>query len=124
MTGQKYNKRRIGACCERIAGAYLEKRGYRIVRYNFRCRTGEIDIIARDGEYIVFCEVKYRAGTKKGHPLEAVGLKKQKVISKCAAYYLVAEHLTDVPCRFDVVGIEGNKITLVKNAFEYAGRFL
>lgn len=122
MAGQKYNKRRIGARCEQEAGAYLEKQGYRIVRYNFRCRTGEIDIIAWDGEYLVFCEVKYRSGTATGHPLEAVGLKKQKVISKCAAYYLVTEHLGDVPCRFDVVGIEGNKITLVKNAFEYAGR--
>lgn len=122
MAGQKYNKRQIGARHEQEAGAYLERRGYRIVRYNYRCRMGEIDIIAWDGECLVFCEVKYRAGAAKGHPLEAVGLRKQAVISRCAAYYLVSEHLGDVPCRFDVVGIEGKEVTLVKNAFEYAGR--
>ncbi len=122
MAGQKYNKREIGARREREAGAYLEGLGYRIVRYNFRCRTGAVDIIACDGDCLVFCEVKYRAGSAKGHPLEAVGTGKQKTISRCASYYLVSEHLGDVPCRFDVVGIEGKEITLIKNAFEYAGR--
>ena len=83
------NKRKIGEKYERRAGAYLEEKGYEILEYNFRCRSGEIDIIARDGEYLVFCEVKYRAGNGKGHPAEAVGFRKQSVISKCALYYMV-----------------------------------
>lgn len=122
MAVQRYNKRRIGSEYEKKAGEYLISQGYEIVEYNFRCRMGEIDLIAKDGEYLVFCEVKYRAGTAKGHPAEAVGIQKQKVISKCAAYYLMTRHLSGVPCRFDIVGVEGREITLIKNAFEYIGR--
>lgn len=121
MTFQKYNKRQIGSLYEKRAGEYLLKCGYEILEYNFRCRLGEIDIIARDGNYLVFCEVKYRAGKGAGHPLEAVDVRKQRVISKCAAYYLKIKNLYDIPCRFDVVSIEGETISLVKNAFEYIG---
>lgn len=122
MSGERYNRRRIGGRYERIAGEYLISRGYKILEYNFRCRTGEIDIIARDGEYLVFCEVKYRGSPAMGHPSEAVGVRKQQVISQCAAYYLMKRRLTEVPCRFDVVCVEGGEIILIKNAFEYAGR--
>ncbi len=122
MTVQRYNKRWIGSEYEKKAGEYLISQGYEIVEYNFRCRIGEIDLIARDGEYLVFCEVKYRAGAAKGHPAEAVGIRKQRVISKCAAYYLTTRHLPGISCRFDVVSVEGNEITLIKNAFDYAGR--
>lgn len=122
MTVQRRNKRQIGAQYEKKAGEYLAARGYEIVEYNFHCRMGEIDIIARDGEYLVFCEVKYRIGAEKGHPAEAVGLRKQQVISKCAAYYLMTRQLFGVPCRFDVVSVEGKEMILIKNAFDYAGR--
>lgn len=122
MAVRKYNNRQTGAEYERKAGEYLAERGYEILKYNFRCRMGEIDIVARDGEYLVFCEVKYRARPGKGHPSEAVDRRKQQVISKCAAYYLMSERRTDIPCRFDVVSVEGNEITLIKDAFEYAGR--
>lgn len=121
MTVQRYNKRRIGSEYEKKAGEFLISQGYEIVEYNFRCRMGEIDLIARDGEYLVFCEVKYRKGAAKGHPAEAVGIRKQRVISKCAAYYLMTRHLPGVSCRFDVVSVEGRETTLIKNAFEYAG---
>ena len=67
-----YNTRKIGTEYERKAGAYLEAKGYVIQEYNFRCRMGEIDIIARDGKCLVFCEVKYRSGPGSGHPAEAV----------------------------------------------------
>ncbi len=121
MTENKYNRRRIGGQYERVAGEYLTSLGYEIVEYNFRCRRGEIDIIARDGDYLVFCEVKYRKDSAMGHPLEAVGMRKQQVISACAAYYLLKKGLLDVPCRFDVVSVAGREITLVRNAFLYAG---
>ena len=54
------NRRRTGTKYEKIAGEFLEKQGYRILEYNFRCRYAEIDIVAKDGEYLVFCEVKFR----------------------------------------------------------------
>lgn len=115
-----YNKREIGTRYEMLAGAYLESQGYHVREYNYRCKLGEIDLIAEDGEYLVFCEVKYRMGTGSGYAAEAVDHRKQKIISRCALHYLMVKHLADVPCRFDVVSIQGNDITLYKNAFEYA----
>ena len=113
------NKRKIGTDYERAAGRYLEKKGYRILEYNYRYRRGEIDIIAMDGAYLVFCEVKYRADLRCGYPAEAVDRKKQRPISKCACFYMTSHGLLDVPCRFDVVSVEDQKITLYQNAFDY-----
>ena len=114
-----YNKRQIGTEKEKIAGAYLEKNGYEIIEYNFRCRQGEIDIIAKDGEYLVFCEVKYRSGTESGFPLEAIDYKKQRIISRCALFYITKHGLADVPCRFDAISVTDTEITIIKNAFDY-----
>ena len=80
-------------------------------------RAGEIDLIAKDGEYLVFCEVKYRSDGRKGSPLEAVGAGKQRTIFRCAMFYLTEHHMGNVPCRFDVVGIEGTEVVHIKNAF-------
>lgn len=113
------NKRKIGAEYEKIAGAYLEKQGYEILEYNYGSRQGEVDIIAKDGEYLVFCEVKYRATQQSGHPSEAVNYKKQKALSKCALYYIMKKKIEEAPCRFDVISICGEKITLLKNAFDF-----
>lgn len=118
------NKRKIGEKYERRAGAYLAERGYEILEYNFRCRTGEIDVVARDGEYLVFCEVKYRADHEKGHPAEAVGFRKQQAISRCALYYMKSHGLSDAACRFDVVSFEGDTATLYQDAFDYAGGWM
>ena len=112
------NRRAVGTWYERKAGEYLEAHGYEIMQYNYRCKKGEIDLIARDGEYLVFCEVKYISDSGKGHPGEAVDLRKQRVISQCAMYYLLEKGISDMPCRFDVVGIEGERITLFQNAFD------
>lgn len=116
---QQTNKRSVGARYEREAGAYLEKLGCQIIEYNYRCKLGEIDLVAKDGVYLVFCEVKYRSGAKKGHPMEAVDYRKQRIISKCAMHYLMEHGLTEVPCRFDVVGIAGSEIIHLKDAFDY-----
>lgn len=76
--------------------------------------------MARDGAYLVFVEVKFRQDARKGLPLEAVGYWKQKVISKIAKQYLVSHyHTLDIACRFDVVGIMGEEIIWIKQAFEY-----
>ena len=91
-----------------------------MLRYNYRCRFGEIDLIARDGEYLVFVEVKYRKDNSSGYSLAAVNPAKQKTICKVARYFLTVEyHNVDIPCRFDVAGIDGDEIHWVKNAFEY-----
>lgn len=127
---KKWNNRQIGTRYEQAAGAYLESLGYRVVEYNYRCRLGEIDIIARDGEYLVFCEVKYRTDESKGMPAEAVDVRKQRIISKCALYYITSHGLSYLPCRFDVIGILGREdagrksvptIQLYKDAFDYMG---
>lgn len=113
------NKRVIGNNYEKIAGEYLILQGYEIVEYNFYSRHGEIDIIAKHNGYLVFVEVKYRENDKNGHPLEAITLKKQRTISKCAFCYIQKNMLHNVPIRFDVVGILGEKIQVVQNAFEF-----
>ena len=116
------NNRSIGSIYEKMAGTYLEKQGYQILEYNMFCRAGEVDIVAREGDYLVFVEVKYRANTACGDPLEAVSVMKQRTISKCALSYLKKHRMWDVPVRFDVVGILGEEINLIRNAFEFCGR--
>lgn len=112
------NKRQLGNDYERAAADYLTGQGYEILVRNFRCRSGEIDLIAREGEYLCFVEVKYRAGHACGSALEAVGYRKQQQILKVAKYYLMKNGMSlDVACRFDVVAIDGKEITLLRNAF-------
>lgn len=115
----KENKRKIGKHYEKSVGKYLEAAGYEILEYNFCSYAGEIDIIARHKEYLVFVEVKYRKNLKKGHPLEAVSLQKQKTISRCAQYYIQKKQYIDMPVRFDVVGVLGNEISVIQNAFDF-----
>lgn len=115
------NKRKIGADYEKKAAEYLQRQGFSILKQNFYSRYGEIDIIARDGRYLVFVEVKFRSGISCGDPLEAVNAKKQKHICRTAFYFCVSHGYPDtMPCRFDVVAIAGNnEIVHVKNAFEF-----
>ena len=112
------NKRQLGGDKEELAAAFLQEAGYRIMERNFRCRLGEIDLIAKEGTTLVFVEVKYRANHKAGYPEEAVDQRKQRRIGKVALYYLTTRiRRTDVPCRFDVIAIDGGEIRHHKNAF-------
>ncbi len=117
------NKRLMGSEWEKSAGKHLENAGLKILVYNYRYRRGEIDIIAKDGEYIVFVEVKARTGESHGDPLEAVDEKKQSVIRRAAEAFLYTNRLFDAYCRFDVVGIRKKpdtgtyEITWIKDAF-------
>lgn len=113
------NKRALGMEYEQIAGKYLEQQGYEILEYNFYSRSGEIDIVAKHTGYLVFVEVKYRKSSSSGHPLEAVSLQKQRSICKCALYYMKKHGLEYMPVRFDVVGIMGEDIQVVQNAFDF-----
>ena len=116
---------RIG---EELAAQYLKDRGYQILERNYRLRSGEIDVIAKEERRIVFVEVKTRRTLKFGVPQAAVTLAKQKQISKIALSYLQANNLLDAPCRFDVVAIylssntsTPTKFEHIQNAFQFVG---
>jgi len=115
---------RTGKKGEDIACAYLKSRGYRIVERNYKCPLGELDIVARDGDAIVFVEVKSRKSEEFGDPQLAVGLEKQKKVSRISLTYLKEKHLYPCNARFDVVAIkmlpDGITIELIQNAFELA----
>lgn len=114
------NKRKIGFAKEDEVARFLTECGLNVLELNYSNRFGEIDIIARDGVFTVFIEVKYRKTAASGHPEEAVSISKAKKISKVADYYRVCKNLSDAdPVRFDVVAIEGEAIKWYKNAFPY-----
>ena len=116
------NKRAVGSRYEAEAAVFLEKLGYKILEQNYRDRLGEIDIVAREGAYLVFVEVKYRTGGAQGTPEEAVNRHKQRVISRTALYFLSRYCLAETtPVRFDVAAVSGGNVTLYKNAFEFCG---
>ncbi len=126
FTRQSDNKRdpRIGTgqTGEDLAVCYLENQGYTIVERNYRKRIGEIDIIARDGECLVFIEVKTRSNRRFGSPFDAVDFRKQRQISRVALAFMTQHRCGEVPVRFDVIGVhleESPRVELIKNAFEY-----
>ena len=82
------NKRKTGQEQEAKAACFLKTQGYQILERNYRCKKGEIDLIAWEGQYLVFVEVKYRSTNESGLPEEAVDLRKQRQISRVAAWYL------------------------------------
>jgi putative endonuclease len=111
-----------GATGEEHAVRALKKARYRILDRNFRTPVGEIDIVAQEGDCLVFVEVRTRASTDYGLPQETVIERKQKRLSKAAKWYLQRNRLTDSDCRFDVVAVvmEHDKhphIEVIRNAF-------
>lgn len=113
---------RFGRRAEGIAATHLKKNGYSIIEKNYRTRTGEIDLIAMDGDTLVFIEVKARRTERFGSPKEALSIQKQKKIVLTAYHYLKALGRSDLRIRFDVVSIlmAGNdpSIEVVKGAFD------
>jgi putative endonuclease len=118
------DRREIGTIGESLAVKALKKGGYRIVALNHRCKLGEIDIIAKDGDSLAFVEVKTRRTCRFGEPKMAVTPDKQRKISMVALDYLKETGQTNKNARFDVVAIqlfqEGPKIEIIKNAFDLA----
>ncbi len=118
------SRRQFGQAGEEIAARYLEQHGYRIIARNYRTRAGEIDIIARDRDTLVFVEVKTRRSVYFGNPKYAVDRRKQQKISRAALFYLQDTGQSRVKARFDVVSIlsAGGRtdVELVKNAFDLA----
>ena len=99
------NNKILGSDGEKEATEYLIKNGYKIIERNFFCKRGEIDIIAKDGDTIVFIEVKTRKSIKYGTPAEAVDEIKQKHIYKAAEYYLYSRNLEKEYVRIDVIEV-------------------
>lgn len=116
------HQQRLGRVGEQAAIQYLQAQGYRILEQNYRCRFGEIDLIAQDGPVLAFIEVKTRQSRTFGPPAAAVTLRKQHHIIKAAQVYLARRGNEQVVCRFDVVTIELDlqqpRIEIIKNAFQ------
>ena len=97
-------KQELGSFGEDVASAFLEKKGFTVIQRNFSCRLGEIDIIASEGEFLSFAEVKLRRDASHGEAREFVTRAKQKRIILAAKYWL-SHHPTDLQPRFDVVEV-------------------
>jgi len=108
---------RIGEDKERLACSYLEGRGLRLLERNYRSRRGEIDLVMREADTLVFVEVRFRASTRFGTPAETIDIHKQRRLAAAAAHYLQRKP-TNLPCRFDVVALSGtSRIDWIRDAF-------
>jgi putative endonuclease len=107
-----------GEQAEKLAAEYLARNGLAIVARNWRCRFGEIDLIARDGEMLVFVEVRARASRSHGGAVESISARKRHRLSAAASHYL-ARTRSQRPCRFDAVLLDGaQRIEWIRNAFD------
>lgn len=107
-----------GREAEALAARLIEDAGLEIIARNFRCRHGEIDLIAREGDTIVFCEVRFRSGEAYGGAAESVTARKQARIAAAARYFLTGR--PESPCRFDVLllqTLEQARVRWIRNAF-------
>lgn len=110
----------IGKSKEKLACQYLEEKGFKLIEKNYYCRRGEIDLIMRDHDCVVFVEVRYRKNDIYGSALESITHHKQKRLIFTAQHYL-QQTRTPLAARFDVVAISGNEANLsidwIENAF-------
>ena len=115
------NKVEYGRYGQEAAMKFLQAKGMVLLEANFSIPSGEIDLIMRDGEYIVFIEVKYRRNLQYGLPREAIGYRKQQKIKKIALYYIVRHNLQNQDFRFDAMELletsNGLDINHIENAF-------
>ena len=117
--------RRRGDLGEDAAARYLESRGYRVLERNWRYRQWELDLICRDGDTVVFVEVKTRAAKTMGIPADGLNRKKQARLVKAASQYLTRNNLWDEPCRFDLAAVIDTGTSMdvehIENAFDLTG---
>jgi putative endonuclease len=106
-----------GAANEDVAETYLRRRGYRILERNFKTKIGELDIIAREGDVLCFVEVRSRGTDRFGDAIETVDHFKRARVSRMAQLYLTWRQPTFTVARFDVLGITGDRITLIRDAW-------
>ncbi len=124
MTG---SGKHLGDEGERIAAEALRGQGCRVLETNFRCKAGEIDIIAEDGGTVVFVEVKARTGDRFGTPQDAVTATKRARIVRAAEWYLAEKKWQERKCRFDVVSVRYGpagsrpRVDVIRDAFAADG---
>lgn len=99
-------RRRAGLTSEKLAVEHLREKGYNILRRNYRCSFGELDIIAADGPVLVFVEVRSRSGKYYGRACESLSKAKQARLRKLALYYVAVELKAEVPCRCDLLAVD------------------
>ena len=117
-TPKNFHKKLLGSVGEKKAKKYLVKNGYKILDVNYKTKIGEIDIVFKDKDAIVFAEVKCRSNENYGYPSDAVNFYKQRKYKKVAEEYLLYKFQTvEVSCRFDVIEVIGDKINHIINAF-------
>ena len=117
---ERRNQREVGTEQEGKAVTYLEEYGYEMMDQNYWCRFGELDIVARDGKYLCFIEVKYRESNRYGAPEGVISEAKRKKICITSQFYMKEKRIpVDTPVRYDVVLIVGTEIQLIQNAFCY-----
>jgi putative endonuclease len=114
---QAQTKIEIGATGEDRAVDYLVRSGMRIVERNYRCKLGELDVIARDADTLVFVEVRSRRSAEYGNALDAISWHKRRRVSRMAMAYVAARKPRFVEARFDVVAITGDEVVHVKDAW-------
>ena len=121
MTRERLDLGKLG---EELALKKIKSLGYKCITRNYRCALGEIDLIAKDGDTLVFIETKTRKGKSLGYAKEAINDRKKRQLSKVALLYMKANNCCDIRSRFDVVAINliGDKeqIEVVRNAFDLA----
>lgn len=114
----------LGKWGEDLALKKVKKLGYRCIARNYRCSLGEVDLIAKDGDTLVFIEIKTRRGRSLGYAKEAVDQKKRRQLSKVALAYMKANGCAETRARFDVVVINlgggAQEVEVVRNAFDLA----
>lgn len=113
----KVNNIVVGKHGEDLATEYLKNNEFYILDRNFKCKIGEIDIVAKKDDVIIFVEVKTRSGDRFGMPREAVNYYKQRKIRNVASVYIKFKRLFDYSCRFDIIEILDGQITHIENAF-------
>jgi putative endonuclease len=117
MFGDDKTKLEVGATGEDRAVDHLVRRGLRIVERNYRCKVGELDIVARDHDVLVFVEVRSRRSTEFGSALDAISWHKRRKVTRVAMAYLAARKPRFVEARFDVVAITGEELVHIKDAW-------
>ncbi|MGO0122564.1 YraN family protein [Desulfothermobacter acidiphilus] len=105
-----FENRARGKQAEELAVAYLQRAGWQILERNFRCRWGEIDLVAREGDTVVFVEVRSRSNLAFGSPEESIGWHKRERMKKAVRYF-IGRYGREFPCRFDVIAIVWDKAT-------------
>jgi putative endonuclease len=102
-------RKNLGKLGEKLISKYLKEQGYQIIDQNYRTRYGEIDIVAKDGDFFVFVEVKTRTNRMFGFPEEAIDARKQHKLAVTAEHYLASHHLYEKNYRIDSVAVEINE---------------